>query len=1040
MKLVLNLIIIAFFFPVTSFATLESGKCSSNGYTVATINGVLTNDKDASDNMIALRKKVGIELSNQAIDYQFLLNPIHLGGLGDIFDSVYQKAFENEVVADYDLIEMLKDASQKVKTQKLLLVAHSQGNFYANSFYDVVTTQTGGVPTQSIGVYSVATPSGRVVDNETRWLTSETDKVIAWVVGNVPFRKIMPPNVLINLEDGDNIAGHGFSEIYLKYSSKRIVEDTQYSLNRLSKNTVQDEDSPCISPPKSTMSHKVEGVLLAVSDPILNPVGTGVVWTLGVGVKVSMFAVNTGVAVSMWTYNTAVATTKWTYNTSIAVAVWSYDTSIAVAKTAWGMASAIGSFTYNVFTGALSNGQSANNNSASAILATLPEQDLPIVDIATTVPIKNQSVVNAAQQPPQTVFVFEPKVQTGTSVPKLVFVGSFPFDGGSPTSQILGTQATAAVAEEVVTKNETVATAGAGLPAPAVSAPQCSQTLATDGCLLATTTVHFEWSDIAGASYYLLNKNGNYATTTEKSFDIEIKDFSDYILEVVAVALDGQSSATSSQKVSVATIPIAINEIAWMGTVASPNDEWFEIKNNTGHTIDLSQWELNAKDNTPYVKLTGTIAPHAYLVFERTTKEPVITDVEMHQKYSGALGNSGEQLNLSYASTTFDKTPDGAWVAGATSTRQTMERYSSREPGADPENWGTNLGYIKNGKDAKGEDIEGTPGEQNSVSTIINKGQDITSDFTLTNDEERYVVPDGMLVTASSTFTIEPGVTISFLNDSQKNNGYFIVKGEIIANGTPENPVVFNSFLENRAGGFWIDNNNGTSTFENSHFEDINNPVAINGGNLEIRNSQFINTDGGVESYGANTTVLIENTYFASSTSDTIGVYGSSVHISSSTITNQLDGDAIGVYIGGSLVMTYTTIDGVADGSGIYSYDSILNVENSTIRNTEDTAMSLTYSTTTISNTVVQGGEFNDGTIGVEVYGGTAIVANTTVSGFVDAPGVGIYKPTSPVIISGGEITGNAIGVEMSTADAAIMTDVSVHDNGTGDADNVVVW
>ena len=60
--------------------------------------------------------------------------------------SVYQKIFDNETIQDYDLIEMLKSASEKVKTQKLLLVAHSQGNFYANSFYDTVAEKQGGVP------------------------------------------------------------------------------------------------------------------------------------------------------------------------------------------------------------------------------------------------------------------------------------------------------------------------------------------------------------------------------------------------------------------------------------------------------------------------------------------------------------------------------------------------------------------------------------------------------------------------------------------------------------------------------------------------------------------------------------------------------------------------------------------------------------------------------------------------------------------------------------------------------------------------------
>ena len=93
-----------------------------------------------------------------------------------------------EAVKDYDLIEMLKDASEKVKTQKLLLVAHSQGNFYANSFYDTVSGKRGRRSPESIGVYAVATPAGRVA-GEGKWLTSDTDKIIADFVALFPFKK-----------------------------------------------------------------------------------------------------------------------------------------------------------------------------------------------------------------------------------------------------------------------------------------------------------------------------------------------------------------------------------------------------------------------------------------------------------------------------------------------------------------------------------------------------------------------------------------------------------------------------------------------------------------------------------------------------------------------------------------------------------------------------------------------------------------------------------------------------------------------------------
>ncbi len=699
---------------------------------------------------------------------------------------------------------------------------------------------------------------------------------------------------------------------------------------------------------------------------------------------------------------------------------------------------------------------------------------------------------------------------------------------------MLGTQTVVVVVDEATTDGEIVggASSGAAMAAPVLSAPQCLQTLATDGCLLATTTVRFEWTAVAGTDHYLINKNGEFSTTTDTTFSPTIKDFSDYTLEVVAIDSVGNASATSTQKVSVASIPIAINEIAWMGTVASTTREWFELKNNTTHTIDLSQWELRAKEGAPHIKFTKTIAPHAYLIFERIDNTTV-SDIEAHQTYKGSLENSGKQLNLSYASTTFNQTPTGKWAGGynSTTSRQTMERYSSRESGTDPENWGTNLGYIKNGIDASGKEIEGTPGAQNSVSALINKGEDITSDFTLTADEERYVVPNQLWVDASSTLTIEPGVVIQFYS------GGVWVNGEIDARGTAENPIIFNSFSKKRAGDFWIDNATGTSTFEHARFENMNTVFTVDGGVLEIRNSEFVNTEGGVGVSGASSTVLIENTNFASSTSDTIGVYnGGIVRIASSTITNQLDGDAIGVY-GAALLMASTTIDGVHDGNGIGAYDSFVSVASSTIRNTEGDAIGAYYSTMTIASTTIDGvsdgsgvavyggtlsiasstirnvsgggislysatstisnvtventgyvgievgggtttitgttvsgvdgwagiyvdegalsissstiknvadyGIYvdkatstisnvvveNGGGTGIDIYQGNATVTDTTVSGFVDS-GISVDSPSEPVVIMGGEISGNAIGVEMDHADSVIITDESsVHDN-----------
>src|SRR3989344_2128819 len=287
--LVVNLL----FIPNLSLASTNDFLCSANGYTIATINGVFTNDNDAKKNKEALEFKLGKEYNGEQLIVDYLLNPPHLGGLGDIAVATYQKIFDEGKVEDYDFVEILKSASEKVRTQKLLLVAHSQGNFYANSFYDAVAGQIGGVPKESIGVYGVATPAGRVA-GDGKWLTSNTDKIISDLVARTPGKNIMAPNTHIELQSGDDPLGHKFSDVYLKYKGGRIVSDIQASLERLSKNNIQGENELCIDPPKLTLAHKTIGVVLAVADPIAGVSSRAVVGTAAAVHKANQLVMQVG--------------------------------------------------------------------------------------------------------------------------------------------------------------------------------------------------------------------------------------------------------------------------------------------------------------------------------------------------------------------------------------------------------------------------------------------------------------------------------------------------------------------------------------------------------------------------------------------------------------------------------------------------------------------------------------------------------------------------------------------------------------------------
>ena len=950
-------IIMFVIFPHDVSAENKINNCLTDGYTVSAINGVFTNDNQAKSNQVALKYFIGEEYNGQKIDYQYLLNPSHLAGLGDIAMSVYQKIFDNETVEDYDLIEMLKTASEKVKTQKLLIVAHSQGNFYANSFYDTVAGKEGGVLEESIGVYSVATPAGRVSGGG-KWLTSDTDKVIAGIVKRAPFKKTMSPNTSIVLKDGDDLLGHNFKDVYLKYRGKEIVSNIQESLDKLKENSIQDSQKPCISPPKITMAHKIEGEILSALDP----------------------------------------SAKVLKDSAVFVAVGTYQAGISAIKTAKQASVAIGDLIKSPLSVFDSNKNNSVNNPASVLAAFNATKSNVIMNneknitVAENKPLENNNnnldqeniarIQSSLDDIKKQVVILEQRKLTNDNIskppsetknlslnsedkklsaekpngPRILFVGTnYPgFGGGGEVVQMQ----TATIKQTNETNEESVLEET--LSAPILIATQCSYSLALDGCLLATTTVVFSWAGIHSATHYAINKNGEYATTTELSFSANISDFSDYNFSVSAVSSATTSATTTVQTVSVATIPIAINEIAWMGTKASAYDEWLELKNNTGHRINLSQWAIESADNLPYIALAGEMSPYEYRILERranTITASSIISVYGNGSSQWALGNSGEELVLSYASTTLDKSPaitGDTWTAGentSSTTRKTMERVDSKQSGATSTNWttwGTNINFIKNGQDADGNQISGTPGECNSASySNLNNDQSITGDLTLTKND-CYYTSAGSSVSATGTLAIEEGVRISLY----QNN--LVVNGVIIASGTPDNPIIIDSFSGTpTSNSVKISGSNGTSTMDNVIISNTGGIYLNNSASLEISNAEFTNNRYGVE-LNNNSSVVIGNANFASTTREALSAYnGSSISVSSSTISNTIDGDAIGIY-DSNLTISSTTIDTVLEGDGIGLYDS----------------------TTTISNAVIE----NVSGDGIAVYGGS-ISGNATIDG-----------------------------------------------------------
>ncbi len=130
---------------------------------------------------------------------------------------------------------------------------------------------------------------------------------------------------------------------------------------------------------------------------------------------------------------------------------------------------------------------------------------------------------------------------------------------------------------------------------------------------------------------------------------------------------------------------VAINEVAWMGTSYSYNNEWIELHNTTSTAIDMSGWTLNAIDGSPGISLSGTIAAGGYYLLERTS-DGSVPGFAADLIYTGSMGNGGEILELRDAAGTLIDSAD-AWYAGDNTAKATMERVDPLVAGTEATNW-----------------------------------------------------------------------------------------------------------------------------------------------------------------------------------------------------------------------------------------------------------------------------------------------------------------------------------------------------------------
>lgn len=250
---------------VLSETLSERGRCPGDDFDVAIYfgNGVSNSLEDAVESMKMLQKRFGDETANgEKIKYSISYNENEKWYL-QLLEVYRQKNFDYaecffKFIKDSSLApewyksaykDILTEASNKnyindvylrshvsqyladiFEGKKVIVVAHSQGNFYANEAHKRVYADS-QVKTKSFGILAVGTPSGYVAGGGYH-TTLEEDKVILGVRLLYPFG-VLDPNT--NNSQLYEPLGHMFIKSYLNgdISGPKIIRQIRNTIEQL---------------------------------------------------------------------------------------------------------------------------------------------------------------------------------------------------------------------------------------------------------------------------------------------------------------------------------------------------------------------------------------------------------------------------------------------------------------------------------------------------------------------------------------------------------------------------------------------------------------------------------------------------------------------------------------------------------------------------------------------------------------------------------------------------------------------------------------
>ncbi len=144
------------------------------------------------------------------------------------------------------------------------------------------------------------------------------------------------------------------------------------------------------------------------------------------------------------------------------------------------------------------------------------------------------------------------------------------------------------------------------------------------------------------------------------------------------------------------TRQVIFNEIAWMGSSSSSADEWIELKNDSGGTVDLAGWKLSDRAGRIAIYFTDddAIPANSFLLLVHSDALAGIDTGPVAKKgYIGELSNGGDELALLDPRCGVSDHLDAlnGWPGGDNKTKATLERdadaggwHTSASPGGTP--------------------------------------------------------------------------------------------------------------------------------------------------------------------------------------------------------------------------------------------------------------------------------------------------------------------------------------------------------------------